>query len=282
MMRKPEPRTTQYGMYGDWRQESLTRSWTAFSDSHVVDKDVLDFGCGDGQLSFFLAGKKPRTILGIDLNPEAIQRCRLAFSQLTLPPGVEVRFEVGFVDRLPAPDASIDTIVAFDCLEHVMAPAAILKEWYRVLRPGGNCLVEWFPYKGPWGPHTEALIPIPWAHILFGEEALFRAAERIYDLPEFIPRHWDLDDQGKKKPNKWRAWSSFKEQGYINKLSLKTLRELALQLGFQIHRSDLNSFGGSPAKKFLGRTLMRMPTIGEYFVSFVQLELRRPIEGRGD
>jgi len=57
----------------------------------------------------------------------------------------------------------VDTLLAFDCLEHVMSPLPILQDWYRVLRPGGRCLIEWFPYKGPWGPHMESLIPIPWA-----------------------------------------------------------------------------------------------------------------------
>ena len=86
-----------------------------------------------------------------------------------------------------------------------MSPESILRDWFRVLRPNGRCLIEWFPFKGPGGPHMESLIPIPWAHVIFGERAMFRAAEMIYDLPEFVPRHWDLDERGKKKPNKWRA-----------------------------------------------------------------------------
>ena len=69
---------------------------------------------------------------------------------------------------------------------------------------------------------------------------MLRAAERIYDLPSFTPRHWDLDESGQKKPNKWRAWSTFKDQGYINELDLAQfhrlvaqLRRAALQLGDQ-------------------------------------------------
>lgn len=277
LMARPERKTVDYGAYSDWRHESLTRSWSAFSDSSVTGKDVLDFGCGDGQLTFFLAlHKHPRKVIGVDISSDAIARCDAARASTPLPGGVTVEFAVGSAERLPVPDASIDTLIAFDCLEHVMSPAAIVGDWYRVLRPGGRVLIEWFPYTGPWGPHMEPLIPIPWAHVIFGERAMFRAAERIYDLPEFMPRYWDLDETGRKRPNKWRAWSSFREQGFINQLDVSTFRRLALEAGFEIPRLVLNSFSGSAARRFVGRTLMRLPAVGKHFVSFTVIELQRP------
>ena len=57
-MSPPAERTINYGAYGDWRTDSLSKSWSAFSDSDVQDKDVLDFGCGDGALSFYLGQQK--------------------------------------------------------------------------------------------------------------------------------------------------------------------------------------------------------------------------------
>lgn len=277
LIRPPEARTAHYGAYGDWRHASLSRSWTAFSDSYVTGKNVLDFGCGDGQLSLFLAdAKRPRRITGVDINAPAIERAKASLANTFIPDGVHVNFVLGSPDALPVPDQSVDTLLVFDCLEHIMSPGPILRDWYRVLRPGGRCLIEWFPYKSPWGPHMEALIPVPWAHAIFGERAMFRAAEMIYDMPEFVPRHWDLDEQGNKKPNKWRAWSSFQEQGYINKLDIPTFHSLAHEAAFHIARLELHSFGGSPARQFIGRALMRMPIIGEHFVSFAIIELLRP------
>ncbi len=104
---------------------------------------------------------------------------------------------------------------------------------------------------------------------------MIRAAEKIYDLPEFAHRHWDLDADGRKKPNKWRAWSTFAEQGYINKLGLKTFRELVKIVGFEIARLDLHSFGGSRMRRMTGHGLMKLPIIGEYFLSYVTVELVR-------
>jgi len=276
LARAPSAHSAKSRAYGEWRSDSLSRSWSAFSDSCVMGKDVLDFGCGDGQLGLYLAGtKKPHRIVGVDLDNASIARARAKLANSATNAGVEVDFLVGTTNRLPVPDESFDTLLAFDCLEHVMSPESILHDWFRVLRPDGRCLIEWFPFKGPWGPHMESLIPIPWAHVIFGERAMFRAAEMIYDLPEFVPRHWDLDERGKKKPNKWRAWSSFEEQGYINQLDLGTFRKLAKEAGFEILREELHSFGGSRIRQVIGRTLMAIPYVGEYFVSFVIVELRR-------
>ncbi len=277
IVRPPDKRDVDYGAYGDWRNASLSASWAAFSDAHVTGKDVLDFGCGDGQLTFFLAReKRPRRILGVDISTDAIERAKVTLSKLPGERETHIDFTLGSTEALPVADQSFDTLLALDCLEHVMSLNAILRDWYRVLRPGGRCLIEWFPYKGPWGPHMESLIPIPWAHVIFGERAMFRTAEMIYDQPEFVPRHWDLDEHGNKRPNKWRAWSSFKEQGYLNELDERTFQNLVRGAGFQVARFERHSFGGSRIRRAVGRLLMGMPIVGEYFVSFMNIELLRP------
>jgi SAM-dependent methyltransferase len=269
-------RTLDYSEYQNWRHESLSVSWSRFSDDDINGKKVLDFGCGDGHLSLFLAkSRRPRVIAGVDINGEAVDRALDALARADVLDRVNLEFRQGIADHIPFPNNFFDTVLAFDCVEHVMAPAEIFHEWNRVLLPGGRCLIEWYPYKGPWGPHMESLIPIPWAHVVFGERAMMRSAEAIYDLPCFVPRHWDLDESGRKKPNKWRAWSSFGEQGYINKLDIATFRRLAEEAGFAIDRMDQRSFSGSIVRRGVSRTLMALPFIGEYFVSFVLVELRK-------
>jgi len=279
LMRPAEEREVSYEVYEDWRSSSLSGSWAAFSDSHVSGRDVLDFGCGDGPLSLFLAKeKRPRSIVGVDVSASAIERAKASLTKTPVIEGVNVDFVLCSTDRLPIPDQSFDTLLAFDCVEHVMSPGPVLHEWYRVLRPGGRCLVEWYPFRGPWGPHMDGLIPIPWAHFVFGQRAMFRAAEMIYDLPEFVPRHWDLDEHGNKPPNPWRPSSSFREQGFINELDVRTFRRLALDAGFQVARLERHNFRGSRALplRMLGRMLIAMPIVGEYFVVFTIIELLRP------
>lgn len=270
LMHPPDVKDANYGAYHEWRDESLRASWQrgAFSESLIDGKDVLDFGCGDGQLAgFLMTHMRPASISGVDVEADAIRRAREKFPQL--------EFRLGGVDRLPFPDQSFDTIIAFDCMEHVMDPLAIMREWRRVLRPGGKCAIEWFPFHGPWGPHMDVLIPIPWAHVIFGERAMFRAAARIYDDPDFVPRHWDLDESGLKKPNKWKAWSSFEEQGYLNELDVPGFKLLARRSSLTITRFDKRSFAGNPIRRAFGDALSKLPLIGHYFVIYTVIELRR-------
>ena len=182
-----------------WRTDSLAKSWSRFSDSRANGKTILDFGCGKGELCLYLAeSKSPKKVIGVDLVKELLDSA--AGHEL-------IEYKLGNLNEIPVEDGSIDTVVAFDCLEHVMSPRAIIQEWRRILKPGGRVLVEWYPYKAHNGPHLDNLVPVPWAHIIFGEEAVVRTAERIYDLPEFKPAFWDLDENGNKKPNKWKQWS---------------------------------------------------------------------------
>ena len=276
--RPPSTRTVEYTRYQEWRTETLSSGWHAFfSDAAVNGKDVLDFGCGDGQLSLFLAtNKRPKRVVGVDINEKAIARARSALEKKNVANTVAVEFLVGSREVLPVGERSFDTVLAFDCMEHVMSPGPILRDWYRVLRLGGRCLIEWVPFKGPWGPHMDDVIPIPWAHVVFGERALFQAAAMIYDLPEFVPRYWDIDEHGRKKPNDLRTLPTFKERGYINQLDIGSFFRLAAEAGFQISRFERHSFGGPAWRRFLGHGLMSLPLVGEYFISYVIIELLRP------
>jgi ubiquinone/menaquinone biosynthesis C-methylase UbiE len=51
--------------------------------------------------------------------------------------GRNLSFEVGEVEKLPFEDGSADRLVATHVLEHVYRPHDVLREWNRVLKPGG-------------------------------------------------------------------------------------------------------------------------------------------------
>lgn len=278
MLKRPiAERTVTVDDYQAWRNGALAASWARFSDADVNGRDVLDFGCGNGPLSLFLAATHtPRSMTGVDLYAEAIMRARAALAAMEPAPAMPVDFRVGTEGGIPVEDASVDALLAFDCLEHVMDPAAILAEWHRVLRPGGKALIEWFPYAGPWGPHMESGIPIPWAHHLFGQRAMFETAEHLYDEPDFKPRHWDLDANGTKLPNKWRQWRSFAEQGYINELSTRDFRRMARAAGFSFVRYERHGvLSNRPGIAPLTRALCHVPFLADLVTSHVIVELRK-------
>lgn len=275
MIEPPTASTSTGDGYLDWRTESLARSWSQFDDATVRGKDVLDFGCGAGSLSLFLAGKGAKRVVGVDLTEALIELARKQACDRPPPASCEVEFIVGQSAGLPVRDASFDTLCAFDCVEHIMAPAPIFEDWARVLRPGGKALIEWFPFLGPWGPHMEALVPIPWAHVIFGERALFSTCEKIYAHPEYVHRSWDYDEGGALKPNKWRQWSRFAEQGYVNELRVGAFAKMVESAGFEVTRMEPHTFGSLPARSVLEPVVMRVPLLGELMTSWLIVELTR-------
>jgi ubiquinone/menaquinone biosynthesis C-methylase UbiE len=274
LIRPPERHTEDFDAYDAWRNDELAAQWRLFSDDEIRGKDVLDFGCGFGGLTFFVRGLDPKRVVGADIAQIGIDRCNAQLAKIGGDPRVE--FRKSEVDRIPADDRSFDTILAFDCLEHIMQLEPILAEWKRVLRPGGKALVWWSPFRGPYGPHMEAVVPIPWAHLIFGERAMIGTAARIYDLEAFVPRAWNLDENGNKKPNLWRTYKSFKDWNFINELTERDLLALVKRAGLEVARLEPHSFQGSAIKRAVGSALVRIAPLREYMTSFYVLELRRP------
>ncbi len=91
---------------------------------------VLDVGCGAGFLSNELA-KLQLKVTGVDLSEESLQvACDYDSTK-------SVNYQTADAYKLPFPDGSFDVLTAMDFLEHVEDPAAVIKEFSRVLKPNG-------------------------------------------------------------------------------------------------------------------------------------------------
>jgi ubiquinone/menaquinone biosynthesis C-methylase UbiE len=64
---------------------------------------------------------------------------RLKRARAALEPDLRTRVRVASEDAtaLSLPDASVDRLIACHILEHLYRPHDVLREWHRVLRPGG-------------------------------------------------------------------------------------------------------------------------------------------------
>jgi ubiquinone/menaquinone biosynthesis C-methylase UbiE len=262
--------TFDLNAYHEWRVAELRQQFFAhFSPSELAGKDVLDFGCGSGTLSLLAAEAGACSVIGIDLNPALIAQAReiAANRQFTAQPQF---LAAGNSRRIDLPDNSVDVILCFDVLEHILDYREIIAEWRRVLRVGGRVFIWWVPWLNPYGHHIESLVPLPWAHVVFSEQTLIATCARIYDLLEFTPRWWDLDESGNKKPNKWRYLDQLPD---LNRLTIGKFETVCRRAGLSIERREVVGFGGSRLAR-MTRLLTRLPTVNEFFCSRVIYRLQ--------
>jgi len=99
---------------------------------------ILDIGCGTGSLMEQLA-LGGYDVSGVDASDECIQRTRERLSRFTQNTPRIVK--KGRAEQIDFPDKSFDAVIAAEVLEHVEGDGLAVKEFYRLLKPGGLCLI---------------------------------------------------------------------------------------------------------------------------------------------
>ena len=94
------------------------------------ESQVLDVGSGGGFLAQAMAGVGHR-VFGVDPSAAAVRAANDTDTG---------SFAIGRGEQLPFPTSSFDAVVCSEVLEHVAAPAHVISEMARVLRPGGRLL----------------------------------------------------------------------------------------------------------------------------------------------
>lgn len=109
------------------------RFLTAVQARYPQPADILDFGCGSGDIGLHLTEAGHR-LTGYDLSSSMIEQARRSDRDQ------KVRWiarAADASDALPFVDASFDAVVTSSVLEYVSELDDTLKEIARVLRPGG-------------------------------------------------------------------------------------------------------------------------------------------------
>ena len=92
---------------------------------------VLEFGCGTGWLSRFLA-RAGYDVTGMDIAPEAIELARAAAQDEGV---TTVRFAIGDYEEVTG--GEFDAVVFYDALHHAEEESKAIMAAYAALRPGG-------------------------------------------------------------------------------------------------------------------------------------------------
>lgn len=99
---------------------------------------VLDVGCGTGSLAVKLALLNYE-VYGIDMSEECLDITSKRLDNLSSKNRGEIK--KGSAVEIDYPDKFFDAIIAAEVLEHLDKDHLAVKEFYRLLRPGGLCII---------------------------------------------------------------------------------------------------------------------------------------------
>ena len=142
--------------------------------SHIPFQSALDLGCGTGEmLKLILQEDTHKERCGIDLSEKM-----LAVAKSKLPE--QVKLILGDSESLPFSDNAFDVVYCNDSFHHYPAPQNVLREVYRVLKPGGTFLMGdcWQALVG------RAIMNFYMRHSKEGDVKIYSEAEMVSMLSE--------------------------------------------------------------------------------------------------
>jgi ubiquinone/menaquinone biosynthesis C-methylase UbiE len=135
--------------YFHWRNNNYYGYINLMPVSGQDGKVVVDYGCGPGNdIVGFATQSKPARLIGMDISQPSLKE---ASTRLALH-GRTAEF-IKLSDSspiIPLPDQSVDHVHCSGVLMYVADDLATLKEFRRVLRPGGSARVMVYNYDSVW------------------------------------------------------------------------------------------------------------------------------------
>lgn len=145
---------------------------------------VVEFGSGYGTFSLPLAKRPGTVVVALDIEPDLVESLRDE-------PGVEARLRDFVADGSGEPDASADHVLLYNIL-HIEDPTALLREAWRILRPGGTLsVIHWrSDIETPRGPSLD-IRPSPEQCRSWMTEAGFQGLDSV-ELSPWASWHFGL------------------------------------------------------------------------------------------
>ena len=119
-----------------WRRRTAKAAVTGPNDR------ILDVACGTGDLSEALADQCPASVHGIDFSRGMLDVAIAKAGSRSRTSGAPVpTYSQGNAMELDLPDDSFEACTIAFGIRNVVDPTAAFAEFYRVLAPGGRCLI---------------------------------------------------------------------------------------------------------------------------------------------
>jgi len=127
------------------RLEIIRQYLKLASNNGTKKETILNVGCGTGGTLPTL--EKFGKVTNVDVSDDAILFMKELGYKVTKVDGIE----------LPYKNDTYSMVCAFDVLEHIDEDVDALKEWFRVLQPGGKVVLTVPAYQWLWSDHDVSL-----------------------------------------------------------------------------------------------------------------------------
>jgi len=135
--------------YLDWRNDQYPGYIDLMPVAGQDGKVVLDYGCGPGNdLVGFGHFSKPARLIGADISSSSLAESRGRLGLHGIP--AELIHLTEDEGRIPLEDASVDYLHSSGVVHITQDPAAVLREFRRVIRPDGRCRIMIYNYDSLW------------------------------------------------------------------------------------------------------------------------------------
>ncbi|PKL34088.1 MAG: bifunctional demethylmenaquinone methyltransferase/2-methoxy-6-polyprenyl-1,4-benzoquinol methylase UbiE [Planctomycetes bacterium HGW-Planctomycetes-2] len=177
-------RLHSFGRDQAWRRAAVRMAGLRGSEA------VLDVACGTGDLTRAFADAGAAEVTGLDFTPQMLRIARtrrLSARQARAAAPALIRYVEGDAMRLDFPDRSFDVVSIAFGIRNVADPARAMREFRRVLRPGGRLVILEFSRPG--------FAPARWANdfyckIIMPHTATFLSGDRS-GAYHYLPRSID-------------------------------------------------------------------------------------------
>ncbi len=165
------------GMDKRWRRRAIR-------ELHLTGSErVLDVCTGTGDFAIEAMTSKygrARDVVGVDFSAEMLHYAKPKIATPAL--ASRIHLARGDAMGLPLPDASVDAVTIGFGIRNVAEPVTALRDFHRVLRPGGSLAILEFGF--PWIPGIKQAYRAYFKHVL---PLVGRAISRHNDAYSYLP-----------------------------------------------------------------------------------------------